>query len=412
MVGKAQLNLDKVTPQRAQSKKTDDASKKEFKDALKKTSEKKERKEDGVAAMQSESRVHHSSAQTKSVPQQESQPTENIHSVSKNEATKIANNTVLGVSPQNTEITTLDMLMQNQAGEGQMIQKLGETIQPMNVEPLNKQMLNSEFNLEGFTAVKPQAVNLKSELLNASQNTESVDTVLSSFGNDISKLNEILQNSNPDAGSQDQLTQDQSLSDLLTANQTKVKEGGAQFNQILNNKVATPMMNESVQQANVDNIIQHARSVVKDGGGEMQIQLTPDGLGTVDLRVDVKNGQVNVEILADNKMTKTMFESGLNDIKGALEAQNLRVETVKVDISGDMQKHFSESQLDMMDREFARGFLGQFRDDRAFFRNQILSDRLEGVPSDSKGPEGISPAYQRLNSNNTVQGQRRLNIFA
>ena len=118
---------------------------------------------------------------------------------------------------------------------------------------------------------------------------------------------------------------------------------------------------------NMNSIIKQARAIVKDGGGEMQIHLQPEGLGKVQLKVAVNDGQVNVEMMADNAAAKKALEDGLVDIKQALEGQKLLVETLKVEMSQDYQKDFSDLANHMQEqanRDFAEQFLGQFRQER------------------------------------------------
>ncbi|NQZ18151.1 MAG: flagellar hook-length control protein FliK [Bdellovibrionales bacterium] len=118
---------------------------------------------------------------------------------------------------------------------------------------------------------------------------------------------------------------------------------------------------------NMQSIIKQARAFVKDGGGTMQIELSPEGMGKVHLKVAVQEGSVNVEMMADNKMAKQALEDGLFEIKNALEGQKLLVETLKVEMSPDYQKDFSDMKDHMQEqanRDFAEDFLGQFRQDR------------------------------------------------
>ena len=118
---------------------------------------------------------------------------------------------------------------------------------------------------------------------------------------------------------------------------------------------------------NMQSIVKQARAFVDDGGGSMEIHLQPEGLGKVHLKVAVQEGQVNVEMTTDNLAAKKALEEGLFDIKQSLEGQKLLVETLKVEMSPDYQKDFSDLQNHMQDqanRDFAEQFLGQFRQER------------------------------------------------
>ncbi len=118
---------------------------------------------------------------------------------------------------------------------------------------------------------------------------------------------------------------------------------------------------------NMQSIIKQARAFVDDGGGTMEIHLQPEGLGKVHLKVAVQDGQVNVEMLADNMNAKRALEEGLLDIRNALEGQKLAVETLKVEMTPDYQKDFTDLANHMQEqanRDFAEQFLGQFRQER------------------------------------------------
>jgi flagellar hook-length control protein FliK len=118
---------------------------------------------------------------------------------------------------------------------------------------------------------------------------------------------------------------------------------------------------------NMQSIIKQARAVLDDGGGSMEVHLQPEGLGKVHLKVAVNDGQVNVEMMTDNQLAKKALEEGILDIKQALEGQKLLVETVKVEMSPDYQKDFSDLQDHMQEqanRDFAEQFLGQFQRER------------------------------------------------
>ncbi|MEM7647194.1 MAG: flagellar hook-length control protein FliK [Pseudomonadota bacterium] len=118
---------------------------------------------------------------------------------------------------------------------------------------------------------------------------------------------------------------------------------------------------------NMNSVIKQAKAFVDDGGGRMEIHLQPEGLGKVHLKVAVNDGQVNVEMKTDNPMAKKALEENLADMKTALEGQKLLVETMKVEMSQDYQRDFSDLNnhfQEQANRDFAEQFLGQFRQER------------------------------------------------
>lgn len=120
--------------------------------------------------------------------------------------------------------------------------------------------------------------------------------------------------------------------------------------------------------ANVRNLIQGAQVLMRKGGGEMKVQMNPEGLGQVDLKVAVKEGKVDIQILADTADTKRLLEKGMGDLKASLAGHRLEVSNVKVDVSQNTDRDLSQGQSDLS-RDQARQFLGQFRDERESMRS-------------------------------------------
>jgi flagellar hook-length control protein FliK len=176
--------------------------------------------------------------------------------------------------------------------------------------------------------------------------------------------------------------------------------------QIKSAETAVALPTESQHKTNMDQIVTHARTFLKDGGGEMVMKLTPEGLGTVDLKVAVKDGQVSIEINTQNEHIKKMFEEGSKDLLGALEVQNLKVDSLKVNMADHIQKDMNMNQFNMSDKDFARNFMGQFRDERQGFRNQSLNGAMDKFHAPAKEPAGLRPSSLAMGNSS------RLNVVA
>lgn len=162
---------------------------------------------------------------------------------------------------------------------------------------------------------------------------------------------------------------------------------------------------------NMDSIVKQARTFVDEGGGSMEIHLQPEGLGKVHLKVAVQNGSVNVEMLADNAAAKRALEENLVDIKTALEGQKLLVETLKVDMSQDYQKDFSDLRNQMQqnaNRDFAEQFLGQFRQER----EDRMSGMFDGFRTFQKSAPEPELAIKQRNPYADKGKGRTLNVVA
>jgi len=161
--------------------------------------------------------------------------------------------------------------------------------------------------------------------------------------------------------------------------------------------------------ANVRNLIQGAQLLIQKGGGEMKVQLHPEGMGTVDLKVAVNKGRVDIQMLAESNETKRLLESGLSDLKDSLIGHKLNVDTVKVDVANNKNFANLDSQLGNQQREMAREFLGQFRDQNQANR-QIFGDTT-GLKNYAKRSKILTPA-DVPSSGRAKESSRRLDLVA
>lgn len=186
-----------------------------------------------------------------------------------------------------------------------------------------------------------------------------------------------------------------------------------------------PQPTQQQQTENIQELIRQAQVIMKRGGGEMKLKLQPEGMGEVNLKVAVLNGQVNVQMITETDGAKKLLENGLTDLKNELAAHKLHVETLKVDLAGeaahkkfDSQGH-SDPQREQA-RQFAGDFLGQFREDRQAFRQAFGDDQgfrsynrdqkrapVEAAPVETSG---TTQAKSQVNSRR--DGSRRLNLLA
>jgi flagellar hook-length control protein FliK len=138
---------------------------------------------------------------------------------------------------------------------------------------------------------------------------------------------------------------------------------------------ASPMSNVD-KVKNMQNLIENAKILTQNGGGEMKMQLSPEGLGDMQLKVIVANGKVDLELKTQNHDVKKMMESTINELKSSLAQHSLSVDKIKVDVGAQDSTSSGDSfakQFQMNDnREQARQFLGQFRENNFSQRNNMF----------------------------------------
>ncbi|MFZ4403375.1 MAG: flagellar hook-length control protein FliK [Pseudobdellovibrionaceae bacterium] len=168
----------------------------------------------------------------------------------------------------------------------------------------------------------------------------------------------------------------------------------------------TPQIQKAYQEANIKTLMNQAQYLIKKGGGEMKVDLNPEGLGRIQMKVLVQDGRVNVQMAADTKEAKTTLENGLGDLKNSLAAHKLSMDHIKIDVvtagadvsSSQLQQN-TTSNNDGGDKQFNRQFWNQFnqnfggREQREAFYN--VSDP-KGYTQNRKSP------LQPLSSTSTV----------
>lgn len=150
---------------------------------------------------------------------------------------------------------------------------------------------------------------------------------------------------------------------------------------------------------NMQRLIENARVLAQDGGGEMRMKLAPEGLGEIQLKVAVVNGKVDLEIKSQNHEAKKMLESSLNELKSTLSHHSLTVDKVKVDVGTQDSLSSNDSFLKQFQmnegQEQARQFLHQFRENNLSQRQNMFDlpgfknyqpERGEDLKPISNGP--------------------------
>ena len=176
--------------------------------------------------------------------------------------------------------------------------------------------------------------------------------------------------------------------------------------------IAPAQADPVVDVENAQDMVDQARVLIRRGGGEMKVRLNPDGLGQVELKVDVKNGVVNIQMVADHSEAKKALEKGIGDLKSNLALHLLNVESVKVEVAGEISKHLENAEKEEnFSREFARDFMGKMRDGGQSSRDDFESSSQQYYGQQREGVEPVQLAASDVAQKNQVEN-RRLHVVA
>jgi flagellar hook-length control protein FliK len=79
-------------------------------------------------------------------------------------------------------------------------------------------------------------------------------------------------------------------------------------------------------------IVEHAKVVVNNGGSEMEINLKPEHLGKLQLKVTIENDVVTAKFFAESQQVKEIIESNLSQLKRNLQENGMQVDTIMVSV--------------------------------------------------------------------------------
>lgn len=134
-------------------------------------------------------------------------------------------------------------------------------------------------------------------------------------------------------------------------------------------------------QAVIDQILD-AKQALNNGFGRARITLDPPNLGTVNLEIVVRKERVEVVITADNSGVQQALQSRVDDIRTALQRQDLKIETFQVLLQDNTANQHQGN---------SGATFGQRKEHQA---RQILMD--DSIP--------VQPLMQPIRESETVRG--------
>jgi len=187
-----------------------------------------------------------------------------------------------------------------------------------------------------------------------------------------------------------------------------------QFSQNLTHKIEgglVPQLPTQIRNENLNKITENAQALITKGGGEMKVELRPEGLGDVILKVKVQDGQVGIQMITESHEAKKLLESGLNDLKLNLAEHKLSLHNMKVDVAAQADSNnMNNFNNQNMGREEARNFLNDFREYNQSMRRQFAGS--DGVRAYMKSGTPSAPDINSTSTSTRRRNEGRLDLVA
>ena len=132
--------------------------------------------------------------------------------------------------------------------------------------------------------------------------------------------------------------------------QSHVKQ---EFLPVVEAQINKPDRTADADAANLKEILNQAQYLVTQGGGEVSVKMTPEGMGEVQLKIMMENGKMNLEMNTHDKNVQKLIQDSLSDLKSSLAAHQISVEHVtlnnKINTVNDAERtsssqNFTDSQ--------------------------------------------------------------------
>lgn len=160
----------------------------------------------------------------------------------------------------------------------------------------------------------------------------------------------------------------------------------------------------------VPDLVQHAQVMVRDGGGEMKVTMTPEGLGEVAMKVSVEQGKVQISMVTESDEAKKLIERQLGELKSSLTQHHLQIADIKVDTAQSMGRQLEQQYQDAQ-RQATQSQWEQFRQDNQGWRRSFFD------VGSSRAYKGQADATRDVAAPSSTQPRpsgsaRRLNLVA
>lgn len=121
----------------------------------------------------------------------------------------------------------------------------------------------------------------------------------------------------------------------------------------------------------INQVVEKAKVVLTGDKSEMVMDLKPDSLGKLSLKVVTENGIVTARFVAENQQVKQVLESNMQLLKDALEKQGMNVQGFSVSVRQDSPRSFSGQD--------GPGSSGRLSHRRSAFRTEGLTAAMDKI---------------------------------
>lgn len=184
---------------------------------------------------------------------------------------------------------------------------------------------------------------------------ENVDTAAEDFVNiSETKSDDVtLETQSTQESSQQTVTVDKTENKNEASQDNASQNSGTLFGEVISNleQSITVTTDETQTVQIVRQVIEQIQINAREGMTSMEIQLTPENLGKVNLQVTAKDGVITAQITTDTLAAKEAIEAQISVLRENLNEQGLKVEAVEVTVESHKFESNSEHNREPQQEE-------------------------------------------------------------
>lgn len=100
----------------------------------------------------------------------------------------------------------------------------------------------------------------------------------------------------------------------------------------------------------IQQMVEHIKVNIKEDSTEMNLQLKPDHLGNLSLKIVTERGIITAQFVAESQVVKEIIEANFNQLKDVLQEQGFLIENLEVSVKQDSQGQ----QSNFMERDTSK----------------------------------------------------------
>lgn len=162
-----------------------------------------------------------------------------------------------------------------------------------------------------------------------------------------------------------------------------------------------------------DQFVQKFRGEFSAAKNEMNLELKPDSLGKIEVKLNLDQGKIDAKMIVESKFVQSQLENSMQEIKTDLLKQGINIEQFKIETAKNAPKQVEQQNaFDFNDQNsaFSDGETGQNQEyeQRQFFQGQYYVQR--NVTDDSLNSDELIMRQQEI-INRAAFSKGKLNLI-